>query len=364
MKVCQTRAPSPVLTNYSNKRGVCLAQRVYQRATQIAHLMIEKGVLSRIFSRGKRTGGANFRITTSSPRVSKHAAPGFKNLGNTCFINSLLKALIFHNREWIDFLKTDTRDLGDTENLLRTNLINLYEALESRQETTKLLKSIQNYFIEQGYIQRGKQGDAHELFIFLNVALNFEDSPFALSTSLRKIKESNYKNQEYEISALVEKHPIIQIKEGSYLQEAIENDLKEEYCSDPENLIQFSDTSYTIGYKQTYFLEESFPNQIMMQLPRFSENREKRQSVFQLTEQFSIPVCNREGKKQKEVWMKVEAIVCHRGQIHGGHYFSFVRHTDGSWYKHNDESVSGPILFDQVRKESEKLCYLIRCKKT
>ena len=53
-----------------------------------------------------------------------------------------------------------------------------------------------------------------------------------------------------------------------------------------------------------------------------------------------------------------KSFVCHEGNsINSGHYFTYVREEDGSWYKHND-SITTKVTQKEVETVAAKKAYL------
>jgi ubiquitin C-terminal hydrolase len=80
---------------------------------------------------------------------------------------------------------------------------------------------------------------------------------------------------------------------------------------------------------------------ITFQLPRFicnsnGSNRRKDKSAIEgITSNQTIKVVHPETLKESTVELEVSSIVCHSGDLAGGHYYSYVKE-DGEWYEHND----------------------------
>lgn len=307
---------------------------------------------------------------------------GLANLGNTCFINSLMQ-ILSHTYELNDFLENESykkklKNKYDSALLIEwDNLRKILWRENCVVSPGKFIKTIQkvahlkNMEIFTGY----SQNDITEFLLFvidcfhtslsreikITISGNPENETDRLAIQCFDMIKNMYSNEYSEIWNLfyavqvtqltrIDSNEIIRTKPEPYfmLNLPIPPNLKTpslidcfEYYLQGEiiNNYKYEETSEIIDIKQK-FQFWSLPNILVIDFKRFNNKSQKNQIHV------DFPLDNLDlssyviGYKKEQYKYKLYGVCNHSGGTSGGHYTSYVRNANDKWYHFNDTSVN------------------------
>jgi len=309
---------------------------------------------------------------------------GLKNLGNTCYINSITQCLN-NNSAFIDYLLSETykEDLNPKCSIgLIEQFIELSKQIYSQKDSYinpgKYLYKIKEiaekspcYSELIGYGQADSQeflqfflekiheqlkykvememsgsikGESDRLAVLAYKSLNthFKDSYSKIVKQFYGIEYSkvfsstlnNYKSETMTPFSVLtlEIPPVKENKLSLY-------DCLDHYTSIEKNIKHKQNESDTNTYnKQIKFW--SLPDSFIIMIKRYDNHLQKKKNIidFPVTNLNMWKYCN--GYNNNKYIYDLYAISNHSGGTQGGHYWSYCKNKDGAWYNFNDEDVS------------------------
>lgn len=335
---------------------------------------------------------------------------GFANLGNTCFLNTVMQC-ISHTYELNDFLndKTYMKRLNHIpESILLIEWDKLREMIWKEDSSnnsfivpTSFVTNIQKVArIKQRDIFTGfSQNDVSEFLYFLiesfhesikrKVTINIEGNIKTPTDELASKCFTMFQNMySEEYSELLDMFYGIHVSRITDISGKVIGDTCEPYFSlslqipkdikqpslidcfesfvkpeilDGDNKFELEDSPGTkvVVKKQINFW--SFPNILIIDLKRFSNNMTKNNICITLP--MTMDLSKYVIGYNKETYIYELYGTCnHSGNLRGGHYTACVKNANGKWYHFNDTSVTIIQDIEQIQT-SKAYCLFYRKKK-
>lgn len=299
--------------------------------------------------------------------IAESGYVGLKNLGCTCYINSLLQQIFMMPVIKNQILEIPTSDL---EKIKGDNVI-----LNLQKIFTNLQCSKQSYFIPEDFCKNFKdyegkpidvrvQQDVGEFFNALADKMESELKSLQFKQFFRDDMEieinSDFVSAESDLKHLSEKEEKhlclpLDIKGKKNIQEALDYLVKEEilegdnkyFCSEQNKLIRAT--------KKCTF--KKLPNTVILNLKRFeydkvSKLRKKLNDYCEFPEMLNFFKWTTEGQKNhseekpRALDYDLVGVLIHTGTAEGGHYFSYCKERNanspkfGKWFEFNDTRVA------------------------
>lgn len=327
---------------------------------------------------------------------------GLSNLGNTCFMNSILQCLS-NTLSLSEYFLTDQFRKEDPDGhhqyrkeyslvLCYANLIrNIWESntvLKPMSFLASIIKLSPRWNV-------GRQQDSHEFLIQLLDVLHrgicyeievgvkgeiikeadrlvvksigiwsnyFEksysviiDAFYGMTTNIVKCSYCNEMTRNFEPFATI--HLSIPETGVDNLENCLSNyfdsymDIEDYHCEN-KNCKKTGGCS-----KQTKLW--MLPNYVIITLKRFNNKNKKISSKinFPMTDLDLSPYIATEKEDPNRYIYSLYALNCHTGDTSGGHYYSYIQNITGDFYMANDANVS-PVPVSTVSSETET-CYIL-----
>ncbi len=373
-------------------------------AASLSHRSPDDLVLQQAMAKSLLTSGAGFEAT------ERTKGGGLYNIGNTCYLNSLVQAVFKHGESYKTALITKANVVilepivegivGDPERAkkvfkerskLLLDIIKLSEKenptkVSNQELRDKLLKFKQKLSSVPQYAQFATgQHDPSELFYALGQFLDIETllPCMSMRTHLRsELTETNVGFKERSDASYT---IVLKGQDKSSIQQAIDDQfMHPEHMTGP-NALAFGPERAQVfepGYKTDFFLASAAPNEIIIQAPRFSQRvkprikffnwelkaaeavRERNNKSIAFDPEIEIPLFDDEGTQaEKKLVLALDSVVAHRStSMRGGHYVAYKRQANGSFLLYND-SVRSVITQEDAMARIAKEGYLAVYKK-
>lgn len=319
-------------------------------------------------------------LDPSETLVDSFGLCGLANLGNTCFMNSVLQCLLHTPQLTEYFLRNQHRDdINPTKQ--EKSLVMQYDQLvrgvwyrNTVVSPIAFLRSIHETAIRKHHsqFQGFQQNDSHEFLQFLLETLHdglSQETRTTIRGTPRTILDRfaiqaferwcSFFGKDYSIiiKLFYGMHKTVVVSPSTIQGEQPSMDVSFEPFSTVSLEIPTTTTTSTPvslddclreftrkerletrKLKRTNFWE--LPEILVLFFKRFTNHGQKINTHIQ----FPIDSINLSDYttdyERKGCHYQVYGIVNHTGGLHGGHYYSYVRHTDNQWYCFNDQSVS------------------------
>lgn len=324
---------------------------------------------------------------------------GLMNLGNKCFLNSIIQCLS-NSLKLTDYFLSQKHTDDDPEQLNKRKeehvlLVSYIHLLVNIWETNQLLKpksfvdNLSKYVKKYSTIQ---QQDSHECLLFvldlLHKSLSYEievdingdvqnETDALMKRSLESWKSFYEKNYSF----------IVETFNGLLYNTVTCNSCKNnEDVFEPYNHLSIDLPDTTIDLTpclKTFFQSNesistwkcskcndngctknckfwSIPNYLIIHLKRFNTNgmKKRTQIEFPIEDLNLTEFISTDKKDPNNYIYSLYAVNYHSGDTHGGHYWSCCRNLDDNWYLFNDGHVTKVInTKDLVTKDAYILFY-------
>ena len=281
------------------------------------------------------------------PRVRKMGEPaGLRNLGNTCYINSLLQ-IWFHNstfRQAIYDWKEEEEDQAEEEGKVAASLQRLF----AKMEFTRRKFVDPREFISQLGINPGIQQDAQE-FSKLFISLLEESLSHQRTDSVRTMVESQFRGEyTYVTTCLNCNQQSARSSQFYELDLALENNNSLQECLDDFTKVEKMTGEEKYHCDHCDSKQEAtracrlteLPPVLNLQLNRFRYDLELgRKKKINTEIDFPLELEMALYHEGPSTLYSLAAVLLHVGQqAHHGHYVAHIKER-GSWFLFNDEKV-------------------------
>ncbi|XP_062220580.1 uncharacterized protein LOC133919988 isoform X2 [Phragmites australis] len=332
----------------------------------------------RTFEKGESSGGSGFDPELSAARIYlRRIGAGLHNLGNTCYLNSVLQCLTY-TEPFVAYLQS-----GKHKSSCRTAGFCALCALQNHvkcalQSTGKILTPmlfVKNLRCISRSFRNSRQEDAHELMVNLLESMHKcclpsgipSESPSAYEKSLvhrifggclrsqvrctRCSHCSNKFDPFLDIS--------LEIGNAATLMKALQNFTKEELLDDGEKHYNCQHCKQKVVAKKRFTIDKA-PSVLTIHLKRFNPfnplKKIDKMVDFQTTLNLKPFVSNSEGMDLK---YSLYGVLVHAGwNTQSGHYYCFVRTSIGIWHNLDDNQVRQVHEVDVLRQKAYMLFYV------
>ena len=284
----------------------------------------------------------------------------FKNLGNTCYLNSVLICFIYSSffHEKIENCKTTNPFILELKNIIESVNIKIKKENHTKFDLTNFI----NFFItEKTWFKRFQQNDAHEFLIsFLDLLIkntpvkfkiNETDIPWKKSwgdflinngSSFTKhyhgqtkttIKCCKCKTIKYIFEEFNSINLNIPINSSQPLIEIFKKYLEKE-TQDDENNLYYCETCKKQNISLKKISLNILPTKLIVVLKRYTFTGTKILSEIEYPLELSIKESSSELIKN----YKLECVINHNGNLFDGHYTTSININD-IWYFFDDDSI-------------------------
>ena len=302
---------------------------------------------------------------------------GLFNLGNTCYMNTCLQNLI-HCKFFIKKLvKINERQTIKNNTPITFEFLDLCYKVSNERETIVDPSNFKKIFSMKhkeykGYAQLDTQEFCRILLEDMNYELNEVKNPSKykeLSTDGKSKKQCDkefdelFKSRENSIIIDTFYSQIINIftckcgYETYSFQKVLDlplllphadkpvslNNLLDEYFEG--DIIEFSSKCKKCGKKTAHNKEIKIsqpPNILILSFQRINERTQKKNiSEIKFTEKLSLKkYVERDCGFYNESQYELYGIICHKGKINFGHYYTYIKIDERDWYEFNDSKVT------------------------
>ncbi|KAI3921747.1 hypothetical protein MKX01_005436 [Papaver californicum] len=302
---------------------------------------------------------------------------GLKNLGNTCYLNSVLQCLTYTSPLANFCLKNQHSILCNSQNtsscpfcLLEARIIRSH-TIDSQFDAPYKIQNCLSIFSDQ--FRLGRQEDAHEFLRYVIDAchnaclkINKANSPKRATTVVKEIFGGELQSQVKCLSCGAESNKIDEIMDISLdlyqtnsLKDALQRFFQPEML-DESNKYKCDKCKKLVSARKQMSILQS-PNILVIQLKRFEGifgGKIDRKIAFEEGLVLSDDMC-RESQDPHPEYNLFGTIVHSGYSPDSGHYYAYIKDAMDQWYCCNDSHVS-PSTVEEVLSEKVYILFFSR----
>eukprot|EP00163_Fabomonas_tropica_P034463 TRINITY_DN954_c0_g1_i1.p1 TRINITY_DN954_c0_g1~~TRINITY_DN954_c0_g1_i1.p1 ORF type:complete len:713 (+),score=143.23 TRINITY_DN954_c0_g1_i1:596-2734(+) len=299
---------------------------------------------------------------------------GLHNLGNTCFMNSVLQAIIYtppvaHFAMESDHSKT-CRDPGFCPLCYLSTLIK--QSLTHTQRAIAPKGFFHNLRALNRGFRPGRQEDAHEFLRCLidslhkaNVPNHKKLDPYVAQTAFFMQTHGGYLQSQIKCSSCgYESNTFdpfldlsLEINKSKHVIQALRHFTTAEIL-DGDNKYRCSGCKKLVRASKQFTIKQA-PNILCLHFKRFAFGRGKLNHHVEFPPTLSMQPYMSKGSSASDKYELYAVVVHLGGSMHAGHYYAFVKNSNGMWY-HMDDSSVNQVGLKSVLKSHAYMCFYRR----
>ena len=267
----------------------------------------------------------------------KGGISGLINLGNTCFMNTIIQCMGHTDRFRQFILNTNFHEQNQKLCYQFKRLLNGLWEENCTVNPVSFFKTIKSIAKKEKYninFTGSVQNDIHEFINFILEIMESENESFfknnyygSYNSLIKDTKGMKLSKTENTFSTLL--LPL----HGKSLGDCIEKYLSDDYLDDENKFYNEKNNEFINAYKKISF--GKMPNELIISLNRFTNQGKKLNQCISFPYQLKI---------NKKIYNLI-GIGNHSGNMFGGHYYAYCKHGE-DWYNFNDSSC---IKLDQTK---------------
>lgn len=329
----------------------------------------------------KKNEEASLVLSLLNWHASMSIGAGLANLGNTCYLNSVLQCLTY-TPALAQYLLTSTLRSDSDFCMLKVMKQHIQKALVEKSKgqvvvphlIVKNLKRIAKQF------RKFRQEDSHE---FLRLVLESMQKSTLRTLRIKENTSEASKTIVHQIfggrlrsRVSCSNCPYVSDTHQEFLDLSLEvtkkiNSVKEALrhysmieVLDKSNAWKCSGCKRMSQAKKSLVVDVA-PNVLILHLKRFDAFLGKINKKIEFTEKLDLSSFIHSKTAKNELTYRLDAVLVHSGHsVHSGHYYAFVKAPNGQWFEMNDESVRWVSLAAVMQQQAYMLFYSRVCAPT
>ena len=340
----------------------------------------------------------HYKLVSPKSNYLKKGLSGLYNLGNKCYMSSILQCLS-HTLQLTDYFLSCQYNNDDPEylnkrkpeHILLTSFIQVLIKLWDKNQIVKPRSFITQLSSHSEKFGSNEQQDSHEFLVqfmsLLHKALSYEIQ-VEIKGQVKNQSDALMKTSHEQWARFYEKNysVVIDMFHGLTLSQVECNECKcNENVFEPYNTLELNITPDSTALEtclDEYFNDNetihnwkcdkclsttcnkstsvwTLPNHLIIHLKRFQNNGEKVSSAvdFPIEDLNLTKYMSNDKKDPNNYIYTLYAINYHMGSANSGHYWSVCKNIDDNWYLFNDGHVSQQKVTEIQKKDAYILFY-------